>query len=159
MLDIFEYLPDEDPFDDSALWNHHYFFFNAAKKRVCYIYIRAQSNLGHSPPSAARSKRGRPVSQSWTIPDTGASKRARFWLGQRAEDVEGEWDEENLGDPEAEADNDVDADEEYDEGGYSSSDSWRYDDNDDDDDEIEKRFRNKSAVRGMSEHIAECMDP
>lgn len=154
--DIYEYAPDEDPFDDHALWSHHYFFFNASKKRVCYLYIRALMTVGHSPTSSSAAKRGRPVSQTWSIPDSGANKRARYWLGDQADDLDDYGDELD----DVHADNEAYNEAKYAARGHSSDDEFCYDDDEsDDDDELEKIFREKSAVRGVSEHIAESMDP
>ena len=93
---VYSYAPEDDPFSESedevALWSHHYFFFNKERKRVCYIYLRALSILGNVTPGvktptsimSVRSKR--PASGTWSLveEDTGR-KRARFWLGDRAE--------------------------------------------------------------------------
>lgn len=156
--DIYEYLPDEDPFDDHALWSHHYFFFSSAKtrKRVCYLYVRAKATGGHSPVPSPTPKRGRPVSQSWSIPDSGANKRAKFWFGEQADELEDcvrELDDVH-------ADNEAYDDEAaFNTGGYSSNDEPLYVNYESsDDDELEHVFREKSAVRGMSEHIVETMD-
>lgn len=93
---IYCYAPEEDPYDgeEGALWSLNYFFFNKAKKRVCYLYLRGLSMLEFDSglktpvtpgtPGAHRSKRC--VSGTWSLDDEETtSKRARFWLGDRAE--------------------------------------------------------------------------
>lgn len=93
---IYCYAPEEDPYDgeEGALWSFNYFFFNKGKKRVCYLYLRGLSMLeldsGLKTPMTpgtpgARSKRG--VSGTWSIDEETTSKRARFWLGNRADDA------------------------------------------------------------------------
>lgn len=44
---LYAYTPEEDPYDgeEGALWSFNYFFFNKAKKRVCYLYLRGVSNI------------------------------------------------------------------------------------------------------------------
>ena len=90
---IYCYAPEEDPYDgeEGTLWSFNYFFFNKAKKRVCYLYLRGLSMLeldsGLKTPMTPgtpgpRSKRG--VSGAWSIDDETINKRARFWLGDRA---------------------------------------------------------------------------
>lgn len=162
--EVYEYAPEEDPFDgdDSAIWSHHYFFFNKSRKRVLYLYVRGLSVLGHSPSHVTTAfhpsiKRARPTSSlSQTYPDAGASKRAKYWLGDRAEGVTDGW---------AHHDNDDTIDEpgddEVDEQDWLGSESYdAYTDTDDDDnDEIENALRGKGVVTGMSEHLVESMDP
>ena len=93
---IYCYAPEEDPYDgeEGALWSSNYFFFNKAKKRVCYLYLRGLSMLEFDSglktlvtpgtPGAHRSKRC--VSGTWSLDDEETtSKRARFWLGDRAD--------------------------------------------------------------------------
>ena len=93
---IYCYAPEEDPYDgeEGALWSFNYFFFNKAKKRVCYLYLRGLSLLeldsGLKTPMTPgtpgpRSKRC--VSGTWSIDEETKSKRARFWLGDRAGDA------------------------------------------------------------------------
>lgn len=91
------YAPEEDPYDgeEGALWSFNYFFFNKAKKRVCYLYLRGLSMLeldsGLKTPMTPgtpgpRSKRC--ISGTWSIGEEEmANKRARFWLGDRADDA------------------------------------------------------------------------
>ena len=93
---IYRYAPEEDPYDgeEGALWSHNYFFFNKAKKRVCYLYLRGISmlecNSGLKTPMTPetpgpRSKRC--VSSTWSLDEELHNKRAKFWLGDRAADA------------------------------------------------------------------------
>ncbi|MCJ1456256.1 RNA polymerase III-inhibiting protein maf1 [Mycoblastus sanguinarius] len=105
---IYCYSPEEDPYDgeEGAIWSFNYFFFNKAKKRVCYIYLRGLSIIGNSPPQKTPIKTKRPASGTWSIGGESSMKRARYWLGDREgdaewvgdedEDVSGQWDEENV---------------------------------------------------------------
>lgn len=105
--EVYSYNPIENPFDDeeTALWSLHYFFFNKTLKRVCYLHLRALSPTfpdvededenedaeteGSGTVTPARMKRKHRQSA-----DFSARKRARYWLGDRADDIEDEWDEE-----------------------------------------------------------------
>ena len=105
---IYCYAPDEDPYDgeEGSLWSFNYFFFNKAKKRVCYLYLRGLSIIGNSPPQKTPTQSKRPASGTWSLDEETSKKRARYWLGDRASDAEwvgdeeetfsGEWDEENV---------------------------------------------------------------
>jgi Maf1 regulator len=96
--EIYCYKPDNyDLFEDDeegSIWSMHYFFFNKARKRVCYLYLRGVSILSHSPsepprtPITPRPKRYADESESdgWLTPDLGARKRAKYWLGDRNEE-------------------------------------------------------------------------
>ena len=151
--EIYEYAPEEDPFDgdDSAIWSHHYFFFNRARKRVLYLYVRGLSILGHSPSHITTTihrtmKRPRPVSaQSLTFPDAGASKRARYWLGDRADDFDDGWkhtdDEDTIADP---GNDEVDADDWLDSESYGA-----FTESDGGVDEEGAALCGESTVRGM----------
>jgi len=103
--EVYNFAPVENPFDGDGipLWSLHYFFFNRAKKRVCYIQVRAidpsynydddeedEETFGlydmdeedeeeetEVEDSSSKSKRNR------SSTDLGASKRARYWLGDR----------------------------------------------------------------------------
>lgn len=106
---IYSYAPEEDPFtfgdgedeDETAIWSLNYFFFNKNLKRVCYLYLRGLSMVGSAdtpggaktPSSIATVRPKRPASGTWSLAgtseggeDTGR-KRARFWLGDRAENA------------------------------------------------------------------------
>lgn len=93
---IYRYAPEDfDPFEDDdegSIWSINYFFFNKARKRVCYLYLRGISVLAMSTIDAlrtpVRAKRfAEEESDGWLTPDMGAHKRARYWLGDR-DDVE-----------------------------------------------------------------------
>ncbi|KAF2838224.1 repressor of RNA polymerase III transcription MAF1 [Patellaria atrata CBS 101060] len=160
---IYCYVPEEDPFDgeDSAIWSLNYFFFNKSRKRVCYMYIRGQSVISHSPPvHPSPIKRRASARNSISFSAFSANKRAKYWLGDRpgyyvqagyAED-----DDEVLhlpGDDEIDADVELDWDREV---------SWDGDVVSDEEREMrtreDKRQRDKSAVRGMSEGLVESME-
>lgn len=161
---MYSYAPDEDPFDgeESAIWSLHYFFFNKHRKRVCYIHLRGLSVSSHSPlrsQTAHKSKRPRPVSRSLSFGDTGASKRARYWLGDKADDCEDEGprskdDDESGSVIEDPGDDEVDADDALTLSDISTQNLTESEDTD----EIERHYRRKSGVRRMSEHIAESME-
>ena len=108
---IYSYAPEDDPYDDEeepTLWSFNYFFFNKARKRVCYIYLRGVSILSTAPvprtPMSVRTVNDGD-SSDWSA-EPGASKRARYWLGDRfdrqvrkalgAEDMEDEDSEDAL---------------------------------------------------------------
>ena len=99
---VYRYAPEDlDPFEDDdegSIWSMNYFFFNKARKRVCYLYLRGVSVLAVSTIDALKtpiqSKRFADEDiDGWITPDLGASKRARYWLGDR-DDVDTE-DEPN----------------------------------------------------------------
>lgn len=185
---IYCYSPEEDPFDadgeEGAIWSLHYFLFNKARKRVCYIYLRALSALSHPMideyvPMTPTPKR-KASTRSVDSVSMGASKRARYWLGDRidGQEVESGWGEEDdemgLGMLYAEEDHDptpvpttsrlrrlsescgtknqpvVVVDGTDDESGKGSS--------SDTDDEIMHVERQKRSVRALSEEIAESME-
>ena len=156
---IYCYCPEEDPYDgeEGAIWSFNYFFFNKARKRVCYIYLRGLSIISHSPVQRAPITTKRSADGEWSRDGaSGASKRARYWLGDRAtEDVTGGWGEDDdedalkpWPDDEVEALEVLDDGEEpryvlsADEAGTPCS----------------ERSRSKSAVRGISEEIADAME-
>lgn len=139
---IYCYSPEEDPYDgeEGAIWSFSYFFFNKTKKRVCYLYLRGLSIISHSPAertllsTPGRSKYDRDSS-------TSARKRARYWLGDRADDV-GDWAED---------------DEDMDENGTHSKYVYEYE-YDEDEEDLELVERRKNEIRGISEDIAASMD-
>ena len=108
---IYCYAPEEDPFSDSedeaAIWSFNYFFFNKTKKRVCYLYLRGLSMVGNETPGGAKTPTSvmsvrpkRPASGTWSLgeaEETGR-KRAKFWLGDRAENAILVGDEDDDGD-------------------------------------------------------------
>lgn len=148
---VYCWSPDDSEWDGEAgaIWSLHYFFFNKERKRVAYIYIRGIPVMTHSPrPSIAkRSASGLPA-------ESGANKRARYWLGDRAEDAAAMPDED------ADAKNGA-LNEEFDLNDGSSDIvdfSDDYDDGvDDGDDEIDEQSF-KAPVRGVSEEMADRME-
>jgi hypothetical protein len=89
---IYRYSPEEfDPFEDDnegSIWSMNYFFFNKARKRVLYLYLRGVSILALSAADGVRTpiKEKRfadDESDGWMTPDLGARKRAKYWLGDR----------------------------------------------------------------------------
>ena len=96
------YSPEEDPYDgeEGAIWSFNYFFFNKARKRVCYIYLRGLSIISHSPVQRTPVAPKRSANGEWSrgIISGGAIKRARYWLGDRADgDVSGWGEDEDDG--------------------------------------------------------------
>jgi Maf1 regulator len=163
--EIYSYKPEENPFDDeeTALWSLHYFFFNKSMKRVSYLYARALSpsfigdddndsddnTVEDGSITPIRPKRRYAERQS---ADFSARKRARFWLGDRADDLEAEW-ESPVSDS---ADDDVDVEllDEIVKRGRSMSSNMS-----EDRDELEEaKERAKSHVRRMSESVAEAIE-
>lgn len=97
---IYSLSPEEELYDEEegVIWSFNYFFFNKIRKRVCYIYLKGLSIINQesipktplSEPTTAHSE------LDWTDV-SGASKRAKFWLGDRGKSVEVEsgWDEDD----------------------------------------------------------------
>lgn len=144
---IYSYSPEEDPSDadDGAIWSMHYFFFNRLRKRVCYLYLRAIPILSHTPTEGMATPTGKRLFEDedgYLTPVATASKRARYWLGDRAEAVgqESESDEEE--DTSKPLRPVVD---EYD--NYLLS-----------DEETRSRPGSKDGVRAMSEEIVDSME-
>jgi len=95
---VYCYSPEEDPYDgeEGAIWSFNYFFFNKARKRVCYIYLRGSSIISHSPIQRTPISAKRSADGDWGRADSGAHKRARYWLGDRANgDISGGWGEDD----------------------------------------------------------------
>ncbi|MCJ1462164.1 RNA polymerase III-inhibiting protein maf1 [Pseudocyphellaria aurata] len=94
---IYCYSPEEDPYDgeEGAIWSFNYFFFNKARKRVCYIYLRGLSIISHSPAQKTPVKTKHAAEGDWSPIEPSNSKRARYWLGDRAtDDVSSGWGED-----------------------------------------------------------------
>ena len=175
--EIYCYKPDNyDLFEDDdegSIWSMHYFFFNKARKRVCYLYLRGVSILSHSDsesprtPITPRGKRYADESESdgWLTPDLGARKRARYWLGDRRdEDVHvAEHDDAEIISPSS-----VDTPAITVEKSSPEEDRFRapkrplVDEHDNyilSDEEVRsQRSESKSTVRALSEEIAASMD-
>ncbi|KAI9764674.1 MAG: RNA polymerase III-inhibiting protein maf1 [Geoglossum umbratile] len=150
---IYCYAPEEDPYDgeEGAIWRFDYFFFNKARKRVCYLYLRGLSILSHSPMHSASRVRGTGTGKRRQGSMSGASKRATYWLGERAagEEVEGGREDddgeddiiEHYGDDEVDVEGEVldDGDEI---GGYG----------------VEEDVDGDKCMRGVSAEIAESIE-
>jgi len=159
---VYCYSPEEDPFDgeESAIWSLNYFFFNKARKRVCYLYLRGLSVISHSPVNTSPVHKRRHSAGLSRSLGMGASKRAKYWLGDKidGQEVSSGWDEDDdesvvIHEP---GDDEVDADDYYDVRD-GLADGFVVSDFDDDEAEI-VRQRDKSAVRAMSDEIAESME-
>ena len=150
---VYSYSPEEDPSDadDGAIWSLHYFWFNPLRKRVCYLYLRAIPILSHSPPAedkedtdfVATPTGKRTFDEGYLTPDLSSSKRARYWLGGRAESAlhVGESDDEM--EHQTKPTRPVVDDEDH----YMLS-----------DEETRARSDSKGRVRAMSEEIADSME-
>ena len=161
---IYCYSPEEDPYDgeEGALWSFNYFLFNKTRKRVCYIYLRGLSIISHSPAQKTPVKTKRSADGEWALDQPSSSKRARYWLGDRAIDVSDQPDEDEglvetwgtgtadgpvvLDDEEENNNNNEAADE-----GESLSSTMVSSPK-------STRARSKSTVRCISEDIAESME-
>jgi Maf1 regulator len=145
---VYCYAPEEDPYDgeEGAIWSLSYFFFNKARKRVAYLYVRGIPVMSHSPRSTLVKR-----SASGFSRENGAKKRARYWLGDRADAITNsrDLDDEsdlNLWNPD---DDDASFDATF-EGDYGDD----YNEADDESDEQEY----KGPIRGVSEDIASRME-
>jgi len=150
---VYCYAPEEDPYDgeEGAIWSLNYFFFNKARKRVAYIYIRGIPIMSHSP-QIGHTKR----SATSLTKDLGANKRARYWLGDRAENVTNarDADDEDLDPGLWNLDDQIDAD---DVDIIFDGDEFCDDYEDEADDESDEQ-NYKGPVRGVSEDIAAAME-
>jgi len=151
---VYCYAPEEDPYDgeEGAIWSLNYFFFNKQKKRVAYIYIRGVPVITHSP----RQRNGLAKrSASGLSTNMGANKRARYWLGDRADDVT---QSDPMNDPKADGqlwnDDEMNGD---DRDIIFDGDDFCDDYDDEADDESDDQHY-KGAVRGVSEDIAASME-
>ena len=99
---IYSFAPAQDPYDEEEgiIWFFDYFFFNKLRKRVCYVYLRGLSiislnNFSPKPPIISLDIQEED-DLTW-IPDLGAQKRAKYWLGDRgaAAEADGGWDEDD----------------------------------------------------------------
>lgn len=164
--EIYSYRPEENPFDDeeTALWSLHYFFFNNKnkhRKRVCYLYARALSPTwatddddddGTVTPSTVVGRK-----RSVRSVDFSAKKRARYWLGDRADDLEDHSFEDNepmVDDDEVDVDIEVVGEIFKRSRSLSSNTTATSDAND----ELDITERSKRPVRSMSEGIAENIE-
>jgi hypothetical protein len=160
---IFRYAPEDiDPFEDDeegSIWSINYFFFNKARKRVCYLYLRGISVLSYSAKEGLqtpiKSKRlADDESDGWLTPDLGARKRARYWLGDREGVQVGDHDDSDGGLPDQPRQPTVFEDR-SDEEQFGPPLRPVVDDHDNYllSDEDARSARSKSDIRGMSEEI------
>ena len=97
---VYSLAPEQELFDEEegVIWTMNYFFFNKAMKRVCYIYLKGLSIINQDPPpkTPLSEASGLRSDSDWST-DYGASKRAKYWLGDRgaSAEVEGGWDEDD----------------------------------------------------------------
>ncbi|KAF2867660.1 Maf1 regulator-domain-containing protein [Massariosphaeria phaeospora] len=154
--------PADDPFsDDGAIWSHHFFLYNKERKRVCYFYLRGVSALSNSPSVAMSLMSKFKASKYESSANAGSRKRAEYWLGDRARrglESYGESDElDNMViDHPGEV---VDAEEEtYLPARETSLGVDCFYSSDGDSDVESLKEREKSAVRAMSEHMADRME-
>ena len=156
---IYCYSPEEDPYDgeEGAIWSFNYFFFNKARKRVCYIYLRGLSIISHSPIQRTPLIVTRSADGEWSRDtDSGASKRAVYWLGDRAtDDVTSGWDEDEDDDVAFTWDED---DDKASPGLYPSVGPHELSTIDPLMSPFSRRSRSKSSIRGVSEEIADSID-
>jgi hypothetical protein len=149
---VYCWAPPDEPFDgeEASIWSLNYFFFNKERKRVTYIYVRGVPVMTHSP----RQRNGMTKRHASGY-DSGANKRARYWLGDQAVNVTNDqvadldddttmW---NNGDDFDADDTDV----------LFDGDDFCDDYEDDADDESDDQ-NYKGPVRGVSEDIAASMD-
>ncbi|CZS98438.1 hypothetical protein WAI453_005818 [Rhynchosporium graminicola] len=151
---VYCWAPPDEPFDgeEASIWSLNYFFFNKEKKRVAYLYVRGVPVMTHSP--RQRSMMPKRTASGY---DTGANKRAKYWLGDQAANVTNEEDVEDDGDTTMWSNEDeVDPD---DNAALFNGDDFcdDYEDEADADDESDEQDL-KDPVRGMSEDIAASMD-
>lgn len=182
---VFSYQPALNPFDEeaAAIWSLHYFFFNKERKRVAYLYVRGVPVVSHSsPPQLLRPPtRQRSGAMSLTpssspgdlrkrrlVDESGANKRARYWLGDRAERATASEDEDDYADDGLTWNRDRDGVLDLDEfaGSYDDDEDFVHEDfdedfseEDQDDEPVDDEARSSAGpVRDMSEDIAGRME-
>jgi hypothetical protein len=147
---VYCWAPPDEPFegDEGSIWSLNYFFFNKEKKRVTYIYVRGVPVMTHSP----RLRNGM-AKRSAVGYDSGANKRARYWLGDQAANVTND-QEADLEDQDISMWNNDDVDPDDIDVMFDGDDFCDdYDDEADDEDE-----QSYQAPRGVSEDIAASME-
>jgi hypothetical protein len=144
---IYCWAPVEEPFDEEegAIWSLNYFFFNKERKRVAYIYVRGVPVMTQSPRQRSISKR------SASGYDSGANKRARYWLGDNAANLAHDLEAEEADVRLWEMEGDIDAD---DVDVLFDGDDFC----DDYDDEADDESDEHTYVRGVSEDITASME-
>ncbi|PMD65804.1 mitogen-activated protein kinase-like protein MAF1 [Hyaloscypha bicolor E] len=139
---VYCWAPPDEPFEEEegSIWSLNYFFFNKERKRVAYIYIRGVPVMTHSPRQPANMSK-----RAGSGYDSGANKRARYWLGDQAANITNDQDTEDL--------EDVVMWDNGDEGSETDFfDDYSYEADNDSTDDL------KEKPRGMSEEIAASMD-
>lgn len=147
---VYCWAPIEEPFDgdEGTIWSLNYFFFNKERKRVAYIYLRGVPVMTQSP-----RQRNNMAKRSASGYDSGANKRARYWLGDQAANITNHEDADM-------DDSDItmwNNGEEVDEDTLYDGDEFCDDYDDEADDESDEQSY-KGPVRGVSEEIAASMD-
>ncbi|SZF02272.1 unnamed protein product [Blumeria hordei] len=81
---VYCWAPRDEPFDgdEGSIWSLNYFFFNKELKRVAYMHVRA---IPATTPCS--NKYGGDSKRCTNGDESGAMKRARYWLGDRAADI------------------------------------------------------------------------
>jgi len=145
---VYCWAPPDEPFEEEegSIWSLNYFFFNKERKRVAYIYVRGVPVMAHSPRQPTNMSK-----RAGSGYDSGANKRARYWLGDQAANVtndqEADFEDEDMV-MWNEDDNDVLFDGDHFCDNYASE----------ADDELDDEQSYKGPVRGVSEDIAASMD-
>jgi len=181
---VYSYAPEEGAFDEEegAIWALHYFFFNKALKRVCYLYVRGVPVMSsHSPRRALhhgllggvsyRRRKTSGIYGSWAEDieeEVWESKRARYWFGERIAERMGESDEEMDDglvwnrDKDGEVCWGCDDDEDEEEGEDETWDEEMEDDYEEEEEEEQGENtpvgRSRSPLRGVTEHAASSME-
>ena len=156
---VYCWAPEESVWEgeEGAIWSLNYFFFNKIRKRVAYFYIRGIPVMTHSPRLGFAKRHGSGIPK-----DAGADKRAKYWLGDRADGATGmdadDDDDEHPKNWRLEGDNEFDLNEDSD----SFMSDIEFDDDcespyDEDGDEVVDELASKK-VRGVSEEVAENME-
>lgn len=150
---VYCWSPEESEWDgeEGAIWSFHYLFFNKARKRVAYIYVRGVPIMTHSP-RLGFAKRG----SSGVSRESGANKRARYWLGDKADTATGQPDDDDIERKDWTVSEEFDLNNDDDDF-ISDLDVFSddYDDEADDEDEDQDL---KAPVRGVSEEVAAEME-
>lgn len=147
---VYCWSPEDSEWDgeEGAIWSLNYFFFNKTRKRVAYFYIRGIPVMTHSP-RLGFAKR----SASGMTGEATASKRARYWLGDKADSATGMPDEDDNIPSNWMLNEEFDLNDGSDY--ISDPDLDEYDDEADDEYDDQDL---KAPVRGVSEEVAEDME-
>lgn len=155
---VYCWAPEESVWEgeEGAIWTLNYFFFNKSRKRVAYFYVRGIPVMTHSPRLGFAKGRGNGIPK-----DAGASKRADYWLGSKAEGakaMDADDDDEHVKNWSLEGDNEFDLNDDSD----SFMSDIEFDDDcespyEDEEDMVVDELADKK-VRGVSEEVAENME-